>query len=314
MSARILRLCSFILLVSLKNIGDTATTPFDLHNGLMLSNAAKLGDTPQIDPRFSIMSEYGWPVLPGIPCLFNAVHAMQDLALEDFEEPLVPIPYMLDNFPEVMITPKATAAGGAIQTRFIVWGLWIGIVAMIERRSFQTATITLKYEGTTVGYLNIAQPGAQLSAIGSNNTGTLNQKSIDVRHHFGTPTITTWGTNGDTSEKLTVSFQPIGPPLIAKDILLAILYGLVFTAHFPSAQRAEPFVIRLPSPYYMHIQVSAAKAGSTTTTPSLEYRWIINSLSQIPQYMLERKRFSGVSWRMKVDGVIVGDGLIMKTT
>lgn len=56
----------------------------------------------------------------------NAVNAMTDLALEDFEEPIVPIIYSLISFPEVIIVPEASVQGGGIQTRFLVWGLWKG--------------------------------------------------------------------------------------------------------------------------------------------------------------------------------------------
>ena len=59
-----------------------------------------------------------------------------------------------------MISPEAPAGGWAIQARFILWGLWLDILAMVEKKFFQTAIVTLWYEGTIVGFTRIAQPGA----------------------------------------------------------------------------------------------------------------------------------------------------------
>ena len=312
MSARTHRLGSLILLITSGCLTGAATAPGDMNDGLMLLNATGLRAGPTIDPQFSISSEWGRPALPGIACLMNAVNAMQDLALEDFEEPIVPITYVLESFPEVMIAPETTAPGGAIQTRFIIWGLWISVIAMVERQAFQTVVLTLKYAGVTVGYLKIAQPGAQSSLVGSNETGTVTERAVLMEHRRGLSANTPQGTNGD---RFSVSFEPIGPPLPGSNVMLAVLYGLVYAAHFPSTQTADPFDLSLPSPYNMQIQlppVSAVDAGIATDAPSLEYQWIIKSLSQIPDYMLQRKRFSGVLWRTKIDNKVIGKGQILK--
>lgn len=92
----------------------------------MASNATLFGERWTIDRHFSLQIDYGHSALPGMSILMNAVNAMTDLALEDFEEPIVPIIYSLISFPEVIIVPEASVQGGGIQTRFLVWGLWKG--------------------------------------------------------------------------------------------------------------------------------------------------------------------------------------------
>lgn len=45
---------------------------------------------------------------------------MQNLALAVSTEPVAPIAYMFDTFPEVMIVAEALMEGGTLQTRFII--------------------------------------------------------------------------------------------------------------------------------------------------------------------------------------------------
>jgi len=285
-----------------------ATPPTSFSNLLTPSNVTEFGQIPGIDPRFSVKSEYGRSELPTIPCLMNAVNAMQDLALEDFEGPVVPITYILDSFPEVMISPEATTLGGAIETRFIIWGLMIGVMEMMKRGVFQTAVFTLGYEGITVGYVRIAQPGA-LFVAASNHTNSLAQSPADEKRSSGASANSTQETD---DRQLTVSFNPIGPPLVAHDVLLAILYALVYTARFPATMVVEPFGLSLTSPYNMYIEGHPLAAASAATPPFLQYRGIVVALGQIPQYMSQRRRFSGVSFKMRFGRVTVGEGRMYK--
>ena len=312
MLAEALRLWSLVILLTSEVFTKAATVPTDVNSGLTLLNTTSLNAKWTIDPQFSVSTEWGRPALPGIACLMNAVNAMQDLALEDFEEPIIPITYVLDTFPEVMIAPETTALGGAIQTRFIIWGLWIAMIGMIEKQNFQTAVLTLKYARVTVGYLKIAQPGAHLSSPGSNGTGTVTEKSSLKEHRRSLNTNTTQVTDDD---RFSATFEPIGPSLRGSDIMLALLYGLVYTAQFPSSQEVDPFDLYLPSPYNMTIQVppiTFVDTSVSTDPPSLEYQWVIKALAQVPEYMLKWKRFSGVKWRMKIGKKVVGAGQILK--
>ena len=300
------RLFLWILLAIVGSLSESTVLPLQssiFQNG---SDVTALAAVPGIDPRFQISSEYGAPRLPGMACLMNAVNAMRDLALEDFNEPLVPIVYILDSFPEVMIAPEAVYLGGAIQTRFIVWGLWAGINAMLERSVFQTAVITLKYDFVTVGYVKIAQPGAQLK-LGTNSTDS--QRSTDKRSTVG---ISVNNTQASSENQLSVSFNPIEPPLSGHDVLIAVLYGLMFAARFPATIKVDRFGLFLRSPYNMRIEGYPITAASPTSEPFLEYRWIIISLAQIPEYMLQRRRFSGVSFKTRIGRVTVGEGQIIK--
>ncbi|KAL6713159.1 hypothetical protein ACLMJK_009280 [Lecanora helva] len=303
------------LLFSLLKIAAvvSASASASLGDALQFLNATGFEGGSTIDPRFTITSEYGMPKLPGIPCLMNAVNAMQDLALEDFEEPLVPETYFLHDFPEVMIAPEAPVLGGAIQTRYIIWGLWMGVLAMIEQRMFQTVVFTLNYDRHVVGSLRIARPEAHspMEGTSGNSDNMTAVQRLAIREHvLELPHNVTQEYNDG---QLAVSFRPIGPPLVDNDVILAVLYGLVYTAYFKSTQEVNSIDLSLPSPSKMQIQASAATPDtSPADVPKLEYRWIIKSLGQIPQYMVQRKSFSGVTWRTVIDGKLIGTGQLVK--
>ena len=55
------------------------------------SNLTSLGNAVVVDPRFSILSEYGWPGLPAHACLITAVHAVAEVALQDFQKLMKPV-------------------------------------------------------------------------------------------------------------------------------------------------------------------------------------------------------------------------------
>jgi len=275
----------------------------------MIPNATTVGQSLNVDPRFSLEIDYGQSTLPGISVLMNAVYAMTDLALEDFEEPIVPIPYSLDKFPEVTIVPKATAPGGAIQTRFIVWGLYKGIVAMIRMKKSQMAVFTLRWEGIIVGYISVAGPRAQLVGTESNSTESLlrrpgvaaSDRTEDIAQN--SPNVT----QASNDQTLTVSFIPTGPALTGHDVLVTVLYGLAYAAPYSSAKNAEAFELRPPDANNMYLGMLGSE-----TTPFFQYRWVIETLDKIPKYMLYQGRFSGAKFKILVGGIEVGRGQMVK--
>ena len=49
-----------------------------------------------------------------------------------------------------------------------------------------------------------------------------------------------------------------------------------------------------------------------TRPPFFEYRWLIESLRQLPAFLLQQGRFAEISMGIVVDGVHVGNGLLEK--
>lgn len=298
---------SFVLSALLYSTLTAAFTYLDaISNGY---NKTMLGAALDIDPRFTLKVEYGVSPLPGMSILMNAVYAMTDLALEDFEEPIVPILYKHPDFPEVIIAPTATAVGGGIQTRFIVWGLLGGILAMAEAGKAQTVAFTLEWEGRDVGYIMVAKPRDRLAGPVSNITHTLLQRSevqsLDKDHRLTADLTGAIDTPDD--QTLTVSFTESGPALTGSDVLITVLYALAYVARFSSASQGKAFELRPPMARGMYIGM----VGSGTT-PFFQNRWIIETIAKIPQYMLSQHRFSSAAFRLILGSEEIGRGQIFK--
>lgn len=298
----------FVLSTLLCSTLTTALSELDV--GPKSFNQTMLGENLAIDPRFTLKVEYGTPSLPGMSILINAVHAMTDLALEDFEEPIVPIAYRHPDFPEVIIAPIATFPGGAIQTRFIVWGLLGGVVAMAETGKAQTVAFTLEWEGKEVGYILVTNPRVRLSRPGSNSIDRLLERpEVRAISEDGKVTANLTGTIDTSNDQtLTVSVTKTGPDLSGSDVLITVLYALAYVARFPSASQAKAFQLRPPMARGMYLGM----VGSGTT-PFFRNRWIIEALAKIPQYMLNQHRFSSAAFKLIVDGVEIGRGQMFKT-
>ena len=125
-----------------------------------LSNT--LTDGRLIDPRFTMTGVYLPPALNIISHLMNVLDAVLDLTFDDSGEGIDPRTYVDHHYPGVSITTLATTAGGTIETRFIVWGLYVASSAMIADGDFQGAIYKQKWEGVDFGCLEITEPEAQL--------------------------------------------------------------------------------------------------------------------------------------------------------
>lgn len=175
----------------------------------------------------------------------------------------------------------------------------------------QTAMITLKWEGVVVGYISILNPGAQLVGMGSNHTESLQRRSDIV--DSGKARIKTQDSLNTTQisndQSLTVSFIATGPALTADNVLITVLYSLVYASQFKSSEKAEAFELRLPGPYNMYLGM----IGAVTAAPSpfLQWRWVIETLDKIPQYMLYQGVFSGATFKMQVGSTEVGQGQML---
>ena len=92
MAVRQIRLCMLLNICTFLYTGRAEKAAvFSSRDLFQATNITSLGDALAIDPRFSILSEYGWPNLPERSCLLTAVHAMADLAMERFDRLIAPV-------------------------------------------------------------------------------------------------------------------------------------------------------------------------------------------------------------------------------
>ena len=112
-------------------------------------------------------------------------------------------------------------------------------------------------------------------------------------------------------QHLTVSVTAIGETLGMTEFFVAIFAALEYMAHFPSTDEVVTFQI---SPDHEDTTIGIREHTLTPPVrpPFFEYQWVILSLGQIPNYILQQRRFTIMVIEIAVDGVPLGEGFLSK--
>ena len=280
-----------------------------LHN---VTGGAKLG-VGAIDPRFSVTCRQGETTLSATSLLMNAANAMMELALENFTRPIATRSFVVPGYPEVMIMPST----GQVQARFLLWGVWEGIRRMINERNFQELLVRAHWTGVLMCTIWFRGPLAKLSDASRNDTLSLTARSENISIHSGTAVSTQGLRNVDVrnplnDQQLTVTVIDVGEGLAITEVFLAIFAALEYMAHFPSTDQVAAFQVS-PDGEDTTIGVIENSGPPALRPPYLEYRWVILSMAQIPEYMLQvQRRFTEVIIEIAIDGVPLGECNLFK--
>ena len=178
---------------------------------------------------------------------------------------------------------------------------------MIERKEFQTAMITLRWGRQTVGFVTIGRPEASIESATSNQSATSIEPLVTASSITGRSSN---NSNDVSATDFVATFSHIGPSLLSNNILMMILYGLTYAAHFPKTFQLDKVELSLPAPYNMSLVIVDPDAESRAESPFLEPRWIIMALSQIPQFLTQARKWTAVEIRMMVGDDFIGHGVI----
>lgn len=246
----------------------------------------------------------------------NAVNAMMELALENFTEPILPRRYESPGYPEVVIVPVRGTPGYRVEARFLLWGIWEGIKWMISRQIFQDLVIGAYWDGILMCRIWIKRGPGALSVGGNSSTLGVTARSEKISISNATVEATHGVSMIDignplNDQHLTVSVIGVGDALGITEVFVAIFAALEYMAHFPSTDEVVGFQI---SPDHEDIVIGIIEHTLTPPVrpPFLEYQWVILSIGQIPEYMLQQRRFTEVIIEIAVDGVPLGEGFLSK--
>lgn len=280
-----------------------------IHQGSILPNDTSSPRIGAIDPRFTTEYQPGRVRLSATSSLMNAVHAMMELALENFTALILARNYQDASYPEVMIVP-VPAAGYMIEARFMLWGIWRGIMWMIGHASFRDLVIGAYWDGVLMCRIWIRRDEGALSIVGSNGTLGLTARSegIPVGNATSGGSMVDIG-NPLNDQHLTVAVTAVGEPLGITELFIAVFAVLEYLAHFPSTDEVVSFQIS-PDDEDTTIGMVEDSRIPRMGPPFLEYQWVILSMGQIPEYMLQQRRFTEAVIEIAVDGVPVGEGFI----
>ena len=300
----------------------------DLHYS-SITNTTSLGDPGGIDPHFGVHYEFGGIPLRPIACLMNAVNAMSNLALLDFNSDIQRIVARLPAYPDVVIRSDATTSSpGTTPVRYIIWGIWSVALFMMKHNIFQTILVTLGFNGITVGYLRLEQPHAQiLSLTGNNNESSAgkSKRRSDVALPIIPPLTTlqnpTMPSNGtslavtDTTATpsnagtLNFFFSPFGRRLANQEFFMPILASLEYVARFSSTSPVDGFMLH-PADTDTWIEFRDFGTQPRTHAAHFQYRCVAKALWELALHMALVGYWSEVKIVIQVDGASVGVGWI----
>lgn len=286
----------------------------EIHQGSILPNNTSLPRIGAIDPRFTTDYHPGQTRLSATSSLMNAVQAMMELALENFTAPILARNYQDASYPEVMIVPTRSAVGYRVEARFLLWGIWEGIMWMIDHGSFRDLVIDAYWDDVLMCGIWIKRGEGAASIAGSNGTLGLTARleKIPIQNATATQGVSMVDVEDPLNDRhLRVAVTAVGESLRIKELFVAIFAVLEYLAHFPNTDEVVSFQI---SPDNEDTTIGMVEG--TITPPIrplfLEYQWVILSLGQIPEYMLQQRRFTEVVIEISVDGVPLGEGFISK--
>ena len=270
---------------------------------------------PQPPEGLDLTYEIGGPKLRTTSCLMNAVAALKELALEDWDRKIIDgTEYKLDSYPEVSIVVTTSKRQRNIKAGFLTWAICLGVQEMIKEKKFEFAQIELSWYGQKLGWVQVVNHPARAGLIveqgQSNETLDMGNKSVTLlstnRSANITNIVTTDHADDPAEARLSVTFEPYGDTLGVYDVFVPIMHGLTDLAKIPSTVESAGLMISVDG--FKSYLCFVPETPPRTSPPVLQYGWLVRTLARIPTYMVENGRFSPVKILIKVDEVIVGYG------
>lgn len=314
-------LCSTIFLVlpsfsfatpaQLTNSRDLITTIPSISNPITVQ---------PVDPRFSMQPVYQAEPLDEDQCLVAAIQLMGLYGSDPFTSPKTTAEYWDNHVPRVVIAPRTTRRDGTMETRFLVWGLYLGIKDMIETNRFNNVQFVLRWDSVVIGGISIKSrtPG-QLSLTGENSTSSTNilrrSSSSNLSNLLASENLD--GTSSNLSVPTTLStpntdfrmeIQPLDTPVPKYSVIMTLLDGILAVASRTTrAQVPDPVEAQPAYPYEAKLQVLPSQ--TMYGQPYLTFGIVSLALRQIPAALLLRTgRWVEVSFRIMLNGVLVAQG------
>ena len=269
---------------------------------------------PDWDPRFGVQVLYQEVPIDEDQCLVEAVQVLGEWALMSPNDPVVEAAYSDEHLPNIGITALGPGQGRPVLVRFLNGGLYLGVQAMIEHRSFKKALFVIRWDGQLVGSIHIGAPGSRLSLSGDNSTNNIRQRSSSDTLAL----VSSQGVNRNSSNlsvsdilggrdvRVKLDKLSLGQPLPKYDAIMAFM-TVVFSGASPTARKRIPYpglTITSPPPFNARLRVWPERA--TSAMPYVNIRVVALVTRQIPAILLlQSRRWAEVKFQIEVDDVLV---------
>lgn len=289
------------------------------------------------ETKFNTEIKYGSTTLPATSVLMNAVDAMVQLALQDFESQMARKVFVLDipRYANVEITvgPWDEAPAATMPAGFAVIGLYQAMLSTLREptRRFRNVEATLVYNEVNVGRLWIWRhagpaylPGLDNSPLSESTLPTSSDaaKSLngteDLVETANTASLPTAAWN---DPRLHITIIHGLDTFTIYELFFAVLTFMIVEAVKPRTSRVRGFTIIVDEPPIttagQPIAIAFKELGNPPRTPAnppyLQREWLIKAVGGLPAQMLGSGVFKDViSMALKVDDVLLAKGYMVK--
>ncbi len=287
------------------------------------TNLTNLG---AIDPKkFSLVIKVGDDKLAPAATLMNAVDVMVQLALMDIDGRMPQTAFRLDipkySQVEILISPISTAPGATLPPGIGILGLFDIIRWMLTdpTQRFKSVHAYLSYEKREVGTMEIRKPLSASSASPSDQTdGTApHLLTISNTTQLSSTMLTApaWA-----DPHLQVSHIQDLDSFTVWEMFFMVLSFIREISPTKRTSRVVDFSISIDAPPItmagQPIAISFKNHDSPPRTaanpPYFKVEWLIKAFGQLPLYMFDHADFREVLMGIKVDGVPVGEGYVVR--
>lgn len=260
-------------------------------------------------PHFEAQFEFGNIRLRSISMLMNAVEALAALALKDQTARSSGAHFRFERYPDVVIdvVPKrpATDVLNEVSLLCIRWGM----THVISQGEYKNAEIDCLWDTVVVAQVHFERPGYQslsnnasvLAPIAESPGGSVSPLSL----------ITT--TNDTLLAAVTpaFSFRADSQTLPIPNVFVITIAVLTAFAYYPKTDPVSTWSVVGTGPEW-NTSMLFEPYSIRARPPFFEYRWAIETVRQMPGFLLQQGRFAELSIGIIIDGVHVGNALLAK--
>ncbi|KAL9130748.1 MAG: hypothetical protein Q9217_001144 [Psora testacea] len=314
-------LCTLPLLIYASAVDVTeippSTVPVD-SSSLQTTN----GSFQSPPKQFAVKPEYRSRSIPVTDTLINTISALLELSLQDVKDVMPPTTFTTPDHSNVCIRFLALAGKERwYKKQYAIWGLSGAITVMVEEKKFVQSQWYLYWNLERVGIIWYKlQDGYALDTEAEAGSTTATNESIlagnsgrirDLNITRGLAQVGDHNSDPPSEVNLTITLEFTRGSLTIFDVFLTTIHVLSDEAVHDPNEIVQPLS-------YMDLQNNVIvkfgnnKVPARTTDPKFYYGYLFRTLWQIPQIMLDERKFGNAEFRLEVDDIPVGDGSIKK--
>lgn len=277
-----------------------------------------------IPSNFKIISDIVFPMEFTQEAVFiNIVQALKIIGKGDFKGEMPTLRYKTARYPQPVISVRQPQERN-IKREYVVWGMLLSLIVMYSDQGFHWTHFTLLLDGEEVGGLGIGDPRGIQEGLKHHNPKTSTAFGIvdgalsvsQVRSSSSTtsgaavPKVLTEAPNlaiPSNNNPLKVEFHYRGRGYGKGDMFVAIVWAMAVAAIPPSnailPDRWNPGITDSACKFFVEVM-------PRRTPPYFQFFWLIETLAETADYLVEHKVYRGLSMLIKVDENPIGTGTL----